>query len=341
MVLGVRVHGANVSDVNVQLDDLFASVPVPAKLGIPLLFKKLPGTGGDDSQIRMNVIVRFMADPDDGMAPPHWQYGGSFGPAPPVVLARRDKLPFSTQDWAALDEYMSSWSEALADAEDDRGAVGAQFLKLHAFRQYIRSTTESRPAAFLPLQFPIGSTVQTHGLSVAELNGQEGEVVQYSRERVGVKFSDRDAIALKPERLILLHEPPEDEPEAKRQDTGSRKEEQVARQKFLAMQEAKCIATRFCQCCFEDTFPERDDLPLFGIGDRYTARQTEVLAVWQGAIKAGVLVEAQVADALLNGTMRQLFEGTARDLAKSKTPNATYARDLVDANFAAMDWDDL
>lgn len=47
---------------------------------------------GDDSDIRSNVIVRFMADTSDGLAPAEWQYGGRQGPAPPVVLARKDQV---------------------------------------------------------------------------------------------------------------------------------------------------------------------------------------------------------------------------------------------------------
>ena len=228
MVLGVRVHGPDVVDVEVKLDETFRSVPVPEKLGIPVLYKTQSGTGGvtaiicdllkiemhqmpigthgthsifhflvlllgesqniyiliyshilwysfvcayiphcqfplvwmvksgifvgepqspmfldvkssvfivpfqfhssfrwvqiisshfkslqhvqkflnipslhpkttqsrrgDDSDIRSNVIVRFMADTSDGLAPAEWQYGGRQGPAPPVVLARKDQV---------------------------------------------------------------------------------------------------------------------------------------------------------------------------------------------------------------------------------------------------------
>ena len=46
MVLGVRVHGPDVVDVEVKLDETFRSVPVPEKLGIPVLYKTQSGTGG-------------------------------------------------------------------------------------------------------------------------------------------------------------------------------------------------------------------------------------------------------------------------------------------------------
>lgn len=50
MVLGVRVHGPDVLDAEVKLDETFRSVPVPEKLGIPVLYKKQPGTGGSLAQ---------------------------------------------------------------------------------------------------------------------------------------------------------------------------------------------------------------------------------------------------------------------------------------------------
>jgi len=203
MVLGVRVHGDTVQDHEVKLDTLFREVPVPVKLGLPLLYKKLPGTGGDDSSIRSNIIVRFMADPDDGFAPGDWQYGGRLGPAPPVVLARRDKLPFSRHDWDLLNDYMSDWLEELMEAEEERAGVSERMLTPVALRDYLRDHRDSHPSALLPLQFPLGSVVVPSGLSSAELNGQEGEVAQFSRDRVGVRFPDRGVVALRPERLGL------------------------------------------------------------------------------------------------------------------------------------------
>ena len=42
MVPGVRVHGASVTDVEITVDETFVRqrVPVPDKLGVPLLWKK-------------------------------------------------------------------------------------------------------------------------------------------------------------------------------------------------------------------------------------------------------------------------------------------------------------
>jgi hypothetical protein len=342
MVLGIRVHGAKVEDHEVTLDSLFREVPVPTKLGIPLMYKKMSGTGGDDSHIRNNIIVRFMADPDDGFAPADWQYGGMMGPAPPVVLARRDKLPFSSEDWGVIDDYISQWLEARSEAEEDCPQVSDQFLNPAAFQTYVQGQLEMHPTAFLPLQFPAGSSVVATGLSIAELNGVEGEVIRYTRERIGVRFPNRDVTALKPERLSLVRKAPTlPNPKPKRLDTGDAEKRREARTKELEHQESVQIARRFCECLHEDTFPEMGDLHLFGVGCEYKSRAQDALAVWQGAVKTGELTEETIAEALVNGTIKELFYETCRKLAKSRSPNSTYAMDLIKNNFAALEWDAL
>ena len=339
MVLGVKVHGDTVKDVDVILDDSFRSVPVPAQCGVPVLWKKMFGTGGDDSHIRSNIIVRFMADPDDGFAPHHWQYGGGIGPAPPVVLARKDKLPFSTQEWEVLTEYINTWTEELMEVENDRQAVNDHFLTPSSFSAYVQRNRENFLAAFLSLTFPLRSTVVPSGLSIEALNGIEGEVVQFSRDRVGVRFPDRaEPVALKPKRLTVLREAPAFEHAPKRQDSGVEKE---ARAKHLAEKDAMEIAKRFVDCLQNDEFPELGDLHLFGVGCENKARATEVLAVWQGTVKSGDLKADVLAQALTAGNVRAMFEKLAHKLAASKTPIATYAKQLIKANFAATEWDDL
>lgn len=342
MVPGVRVHGDKVVDQEVALDDLFREVPIPAKLGVPLVYKKMPGTGGDDSRIRNNVIVRFMGDPDDGIAPDEWQYGGNKGPAPPVVLARRDKLPFSRHDWDLVIDYINEWTEEMIEAEDEHAAVSQRLMSPAALQAYVRTHRDSHPAAFLPLQFPLGSTVVPSGLSAAELNDREGEVAQYGRDRVGVRFAERGMVALRPERLRLVREPPQlVEPVAKRQDTGDAKQKRDNRAKELQQQEALQIAQRFCECLIEDTFPEMGDEHLFGLGCNYRSRAQEVLAVWQGAVKDETLTPQALAQALVDGSMKELFEKTCRNLASSRNPNATYAMELIKNKFAALEWDTL
>lgn len=340
MVPGVRVHGSEATDVEVKLDDNFRAVPVPAKLGIPVLCKRQSGTGGDDSNIRSNAIVRFMADPDDGMAPDEWQYGGNRGPAPPVVLARKDGLPFSTHDWAVLNDYMSYWMEETGEAEDDRREVSDRILDLTAFQRYVRENLEEQPLGFLSLQFPCGSTVVPEGLSTQELNGKEGEVVRFNRDRVGVQFPDRAVTALRPQHLRLVQEAPVCEGRGTKRQAAS-EEEKCARQRELEQQEALQISRRFVDCLHQDTFPEMGDLHLFGVGCSYSQRATEVLAVWQGLVKHQEFSAEEIAEALVKGNLEERFKELTHQLADSKTPNSTYAKNLIGANFAATEWDEL
>jgi len=356
MVPGVRIHGDKVDDVEVALDDKFWPVPVANELGIPLVYKTRPGTGGDDSHIRNNVIVPLMADPETGFAPAEWQYGGRMGPAPPVVLARRDSVPFSWDDWATLNEFMDRWFDQIQDrkeaeeAREEEQARGGEprsplppLLSPEIFRAYVRRCIGMRPATFLVVQFPIGSTVVAEGLSTAALNGVEGIVERYSRDRVGVKFPDRDEpLALRPERLRLVREPALAEHPTKKQNTGPSKEERQIRQKALERQEAQAISKRFVDCLVEDTFPEQAEVHLFGLGSSdYQFRNNEVLGVWQGAVKGDLLQEGDFAEALEEGTMPELFKETCYKLAASKNRNQPYAQTLIDNKFAAVEWDTL
>merc|ERR1712113_550102 len=113
------------------------------------------------------------------------------------------------------------------------------------------------------------------------------------------------------------------------------------REQEVARQDAIAIARRFMECMHQDTFPEMGDLHLFGIGGEYQARSQEVLAVWQGAVKNEDISEGQLADALQQGRMKEFLKETCHALAKSKTPNSTYAKLLIQANFAGVEWDDL
>ena len=225
------------------------------------------------------------------------------------------------------------------EAEDDRQAVNDRFLTPSSFSAYVKQNREASPTAFLPVVFPLRSTVVPSGLSIEALNGVEGEVVQFSRDRVGVRFPDRaEPVALKPERLTVVREAPAVEPEPKRQDSDAEKE---ARAKLLAEKDTLEIAKRFIDCLQKDEFPEMGDLHLFGVGCEYKSRATQVLAVWQGTVKNGDLEAEELAQALIAGNVRTMFEKLAHKLADSMTPNSTYAKQLIAANFAATEWDEL
>jgi len=239
-----------------------------------------------------------------------------------------------------VDDYIRDWLDELADGEDEGAhVVSKRVLTPEKFQQFVRDRSESHPTACLSYRFPVGSIVVAEGLSVEELNGKEGEVLQFGRDRVGVKFPDRAVTALKPERLKLVREAPVvEEPAAKRQDSGETKE---ARKEHLAREDAKKIAERFCECMGQDTFPEMDDLHLFGLGTTYKARAQEVLAVWQGCVKRELCTEEMITDALMKGRTKDLFMQLCFELSITRAPNSPYAKNLISANFAALEWDTL
>lgn len=337
MVLGVRVHGDNIVDREVVLDETFRSVPVPTKLGIPLLYKKQSGTGGDDSSIRMNLIVRFMSDPLDGLAPSDWQYGGALGPAPPVVLARKDELPFSKQDYLLIDDFMMSWLEFMSDIEDDRYNSSDKYLQPEALKEYVLRQDSVHPDACLDVRFPLSSTVMAQGLQKDELNNKEGIVVKYSRNRIGVSFDGCDPVALKQDKLQLVREHTVCKPQPNTRTPEAKK----ARLHELDVQETRAICTRFVDCMHQDTFPEKGEIHLFGVGCDYTARAQDVLAVWQGSVKHQDLTAEELSEHLLNGTMPDFFQEVCKRLADSSTPNSTYARNLIENKFASVEWDSM
>ena len=104
-----------------------------------MMVRKLPLRESTQSNAHMFFIVRMMADPSTGWAPMRWQYGGGGGrgPAPPVLLARSDGEPFTTDDWAVLDDYLSQRLEP-----DDEGAV--RRLSRHDYARFKTSHDRMR-----------------------------------------------------------------------------------------------------------------------------------------------------------------------------------------------------
>ena len=193
--------------------------------------------------------------------------------------------------------------EEAREAEDNFTEATDKILEPKAFQKFVREHVEEFPLGFLSLQFPKDSVVVAEGLKAEELNGQQGTVSQYSRDRVGIQFPGKNVTAIRPERLRLLQEAPE--PAAKRHMGVKQTEE---RRRDLERQEALQISKRFHECLFEDTFPEMGDLHLFGLGCDYKARATEVLAVWQGLAKHMDFKAEQIADALIKGNMKERFK---------------------------------
>ena len=84
-----------------------------------------------------------------------------------------------------------------------------------------------------------------------------------------------------------------------------------------------------------------DDLHLFGLGTSYQIRATEVLGVWQGAVQCGDVTEEALIDALCAKQVQNYFKNVCYKFVDSKQPNSSYAQKLIDAKFAAVEWEDL
>ena len=109
------------------------------------------------------------------LAPMDWQYGGALGPAPPVVAARSDGIPFAKDGWAKLDEF-------ICDELGERPHISLR--RPFSFRN-LPDLSKS-----LGVRVPGGLFVMPSGLTAAvELNGTLGAVTgRYVRE-VGVLAS--------------------------------------------------------------------------------------------------------------------------------------------------------
>ena len=79
---------------------IFCSVECPIALaaGIHIFVKR-------QKVNKAFIIVRMMSELNTALAPMSWQYGGINGPAPPVLVARKDGIPFSCDDYWILDEF--------------------------------------------------------------------------------------------------------------------------------------------------------------------------------------------------------------------------------------------
>lgn len=83
---------------------------------------------------------------------------------------------------------------------------------------------------------------------------------------------------------------------------------------------------------------------LVRMGFRRRFESVEVEDVVPGRIAVlrcrGTMAE-QIADALVQGTMKEFFEQTCRELAQTRTPNSQYAVQLITNDFVAVEWDTL
>lgn len=193
------------TDVDVSVDASFLPCPTAQAVGIPLVVKRVPGPGVPSD---CHLCVRFMTDPKRGMAPLDWQYGGCLPHAPPVLAARTDGVPFSSNGWRALDDFiMDTFDEGPRQVDHE---TFLRFLRRENGKAFEPFDDVSRS---LHLRFPEGMPVKPMGLKkAAELNNVEGTVAgRYENGRVGVSFPGQVGVkALQPQSLFTLDGRPAD-----------------------------------------------------------------------------------------------------------------------------------
>ncbi|CAE8653233.1 unnamed protein product, partial [Polarella glacialis] len=122
------------------------------------------------------------------------QYGGVMGPAPPVVAARTDGVPFTPAGWALLDDFI-----------DAMFSEGPHVVNRVDLLRFLRGAQLALPdvSESLALQYP--KNTQVMGLTVAALNGVVGTVTgRYENGRVGVLFREPFGLkAVRPDNLVL------------------------------------------------------------------------------------------------------------------------------------------
>lgn len=355
--LGVRIWGESVEDASFLLDDGFLPAPTPCALGVPLMFKRLPCDSTTDLTSR--AVVQFMLSSGNVDVeatwlpgtplnlPPMWEPG-----TPGVLLARGDKLPFSKADWVMLNDYIHEWG---ATVMQEGNIAGAVLLKHDAFIQSMavrsaNTTYESKSSiaaggvisstAFLPLLFPIGISVRLNGLEKKELNGVEGHVVQYSRDRVGVKHPS-GTLALKPERLEILDVPPI----ALKPVPESRDEREARSRRSRATQ----LADGFFHSIRSTCIPWEGEAEVFGMGPETRANKYTILNAWCALIKHKFVTKDAMVYALSRDEVRQFFEAACRKLAQDHALLEAHpcdaqiadAESVVDTQFAGISWDTL
>ena len=197
MVRGIRIVGDRVTDCDVTLDGDCVPCPVAEALEIPLVVKRERGPG---EECFIQLASRFMSNPYSvlHLAPMDWQYGGALGPAPPVVAARTDGIPFTKAGWAELDKFICN--------ELGEGPFGS-LRRPFSFRDL------PDLSRFLGVRFPEGVFVMPLGFTcLVELNGILGAVTgRYENGRVGVSFPEPHGVkAVRPENLFLEDGTPAD-----------------------------------------------------------------------------------------------------------------------------------
>ena len=195
-VSGIRVEGDQIRSELIHMDSTFEKCPIAAAAGIPLFVKKLDIPGKQLGVGRRYIISRMMSEPSTGIAPLHWAYGGALEPAPPVLVARKDAIPFTEDDWWVLDEF-----EMMMLDDGPRRVTRRDFVN------FAKGYYSAQANLVLETKFPKGKLVRIVKLEKnISLNDRTGQVTgQYGNGRVRIKIDGlRDAVAVKPRNLTII-----------------------------------------------------------------------------------------------------------------------------------------
>jgi hypothetical protein len=192
LISGLKVVGDQLIPERIQMDSSFEKCPIAVAAGIPLFVKKVQVPKQHLVDCDNYIIVRMMSEPNTGMAPFSWTYGGLMGPAPPVLVARSDAIAFTKEDWKVLDEF-----EMKMLNDGPRAVTRKDFLKF--------AKKKSGDAnVILEALFPKNQRVRIVELKKnVALNDKMGQVIgDYGNGRVGIKMKGVDnIIAVKPTNL--------------------------------------------------------------------------------------------------------------------------------------------
>lgn len=306
MVLGVRVEGELFEDCDVTLGEGdFESVAIAVALGIPLVCKKLCEQPCE-IVVKDNSMELLLGDGCSASSPRN---------VVPVMLARRDGLPFSQLDCQVLLDFIRDMGGS--------SAVDSGCSMLSAFRDFILSAGVGiPPAAFLSIKYPVGSIVIAGGLGRADLNGKQGRVIRYTRDRVGVEFPC-GGVALKPENLTLPTHAGVELAQVQAASAKDRQERGNSRREQVKEQQARQLVKSFIEAVLNDVPPLNAERELWGfahVGEDKGLNDT-VLGAWTGLIRYGLLGEDALVVALVANNVRTVYEEACRAVARDGFPS--------------------
>jgi hypothetical protein len=228
------------------------------------------------------------------------------------------------------------------DMSDEWAEVASRWLVPERFNKFLKERSSPSSVAFLSVRFPLGSVVEASGLNKADLNGVAGCVVQYARDRVGVKFTS-GVCAVKPEHLHVVRSAPSPDDSASSSDgdqegslgdtadgypveqTVPVKEEQAEEPEVgrATLQQGRQLTSSFIEAVMNDVPPPDDERAFWGfarVGEDFAGLNDVVLNAWTGLLRYKLLEEELLMKALVHGRIKQFFESKCRTVMREGFP---------------------